>query len=337
MTTNGTRVSRRQYLAGTGSAVAVGLAGCLGDNDGIDLAYMPIFPDLQWFVMDEEGYLDDVGAEIDAQEFTDGPAIVQAYGSGDIDIAMFGILPAMTVIDRGIGAKVTAANIKEPMAIMADSDLRSLWADHGNEAFELWEQQHGEQFTFGTFPQGSVPDLLLRFWLSDILDDDPEDVVTITELGGANAVFQAIAAGEVDGTSIMEPVPSRARAENLDVQTMLPASEIMPGQPAAVTLMSDEVREAETATEFVRQHQRATTFIGDNPDRTAEIIEDRIGMPADQARQALAGEFANFLTDPREIESGTGVFAEMGHERGQLDRSLSSGDIFDYSVYESLG
>ncbi len=331
------RFTRRQYLAGTGSAVTVTLAGCLGgNNDEIDLAYMPIFPDLQWFVMDEEGYLDEIGGEIDAQEFSDGPAIVQAYGSGDIDIAMFGILPAMTVIDRGIGAKVTAANIKEPMAIMADSDLRELWDQYGGEAFEQWEEEHGERFTFGTFPQGSVPDMLLRYWLDDVLDEDPESVVDITELDGANAVFQAIAAEEVNGASIMEPVPSRATAEDLDIQTMFVSAEIMPGQPAAVTLMSDEIRESDIAVEFVEQHQRATNFIESNPGDTAEIINERIGMPTEQAQQALDGELSNFLTDPRGIENGTEIFAALGHESGQLDEQHDLDDIFDNSVYDSL-
>ena len=60
------------------------------------------------------------------REFTDGPAIVQAYGGGEIDVAMFGIVPSMIVIDRGLPARVTAANIREPTAILAHDDLRSM-------------------------------------------------------------------------------------------------------------------------------------------------------------------------------------------------------------------
>lgn len=337
MARNATRLTRRGYLAGAGAAATAGLAGCLGGGGGgLSLAYMPIFPDLQWFVMDQEGYLADIDAEIDAQEFTDGPAIVQAYGSGDIDVAMFGIVPAMIVIDRGISAKVTAANIQEPMAIMADDQFNELWAEHGADAFAVWEEQTGNTFEFGTFPQGSVPDVLLRFWLRDVLDSDPEDVVNITELNGANAVFQAIANGEIDGTSIMEPVPTRVAMEGLSVGTLRTAAEIMPGQPAAVTLMDESVRESDTAEQFLRQHARATEFIQENPDETAEIVEEGIGMPADQARNALDGPLANFLTDPRAVESGTEVFAQFAHENEQIDEQLSLEQIFDYSVFDSL-
>ena len=330
--------SRRSYLAGVGSVAALGVAGCLGggsSSDTVTVAHMPIFPDLQYYVMESEGYLDEIDATVESQEFTNGPDIVGASASGDIDIAMFGVVPAMIAIDRGIPAKVTAANIKEPMAIVADQQLSALWAEHGSDAFGVWEDDNGEQFTFGTFPQGSVPDVLLRYWLQEE-GVDPEADVQITEINGANAVFQAIANGEVDGTSIMEPVPTRVASEDLGFETFRTSSEIMPGQPAAVTLMTDEIRESAVGSEFLRQHVRATEFIANNPDETAGIVEDGIGMPADQARQALAGPLANFVTDPEAIRSGTEIFAEFAAANGQTDAQLTTDQIFDTSIYSNL-
>jgi NitT/TauT family transport system substrate-binding protein len=333
------KFSRRQYLSGISAGSVAGLAGCLGgsgSNDELTLAYMPIFPDLQYFVMESEGYLDEIDVEIDAREFTDGPAIVQAYGGGELDAAMFGIVPAMIVIDNGIPAKVTAANIKEPMAIMVDEDLEALWEEHGAGAFDAWADEHGEKFQFGTFPQGSVPDVLLRYWLSEKVGVDPESAVTITEIGGANAVFQAVVNDEIDGTSIMEPVPTRLAGIDSPIRTFRTAAEIMPGQPAAVTLMSDWVRDSEIAGQFLEQHVRATEFIGENPDETAGIVESGIGMDRDLARQALEGPLSNFVTDPREIENGTEIFSRFAHDNGQIDEELSLERIFDHGIYDAL-
>ncbi len=331
--------SRREYLGGIGTVGVAGFAGCLGSDGGLDeltVAYMPIFPDLQYFVMESEGYFDEIGAEIDGREFTDGPAIVQAYGGGELDIAMFGIVPSMIVIDRGLPAKVTAANIKEPMAIMAHEELQAMWDVHGSDSFAAWEAEHGRKFRFGTFPQGSVPDVLLRYWLSDIVGVDPEETVDITEIGGANAVFQAVVNDEIDGTSIMEPVPTRLAGTDSAVRTFRNASEIMPGQPAAVTLMSDEVRDSDLAGQFLRQHVRATEFIGDNPEETADIVESGIGMDRDLARQALDGPLSNFVTDPSEIENGTEIFSQFAHANGQIDEELSLEEIFDRTVYDGI-
>ena len=329
--------SRRAYLSGAGAAATMGLAGCLGGGtDDLTVAHMPIFPDLQYYVMEGTGYFDEIDADVDAQEFTDGPAIIQAYGGGDIDIAMFGIVPAMIVMDRGLPAKVTATNIKEPMGIMVHEDLQAMWDEHGADAFGVWEDETGEPFDFGTFPQGSVPDVLLRHWLSDTLGVDPESAVEITEIGGANAVFQAITNGEVDGTSIMEPVPTRVSNTDSPIDMFRTAAEIMPGQPAAVTLMTDEIRNSDLAAQFLEQHVRATDFINDDPDATADIIEDGIGMDREVARQALDSQLSNFVTDPREIEDATEIFAEFAHENGQIDRQPSLEEIFDYSVYETV-
>ncbi|MFC7018900.1 MULTISPECIES: ABC transporter substrate-binding protein [Haloarcula] len=336
MADNTASVSRRAFLAGAGTTATVGLTGCLGlgGSDEVTLAYMPIFPDLQYFVMDQEGYFDDVDATIDAREFTDGPAIVQAYGGGELDVAMFGIVPSMIVIDRGIPAKVTAANIKEPMAIMAHEDLQALWEDHGADAFSVWREEKGRKFRFGTFPQGSVPDVLLRYWLQQAEVDTSQ--VDIVEINGANAVFQAIANGEIDGSSIMEPVPTRAEAADAPVQVFRLAGDVMPGQPAAVTLMSDDVRDSTVATQFLEQHVRATEFIQNNPERTADIVETGIGMPADQALSALQGPLSNFVTDPREIENGTEIFSQFAAQNGQIESQLALEEIFDYGAYESL-
>ncbi|MFB6255844.1 MAG: ABC transporter substrate-binding protein [Haloplanus sp.] len=333
---NTLNISRRNYLASAGVTATVGLAGCMGGggSETIAVAHMPIFPDLQYYVMESEGYFDTVDATVEGTEFTDGPAIIQAYGGGGLDMAMFGIVPSMIVIDRGIPAKVTAANIKEPMAIMAHEALQTMWADHGADAFSVWQEERGRKFRFGTFPQGSVPDVLLRYWLDQKGIDT--STVDIIEINGANAVWQAIANGEVDGASIMEPVPTRAAQEGVPVQTFRTAGEVMPGQPAAVTLMSDAVRDTPVATQFLEAHVRATKFIRENPEATADIIESSIGMDADQALSALQGPLSNFVTDPREIENGTKIFSRFANENGQIDERLSLNQIFDYSVYDGL-
>lgn len=330
-------VSRRSFVAGIGGSAAVGLAGCNAfgsDDDTFTLAHMPIFPDLQYYVMEQQGYFDEIDATIEGREFTDGPAIVQAYGGGELDAAMFGIVPSMIVIDRGLPAQVVAANIKEPMAILAHDDLQSLWDQHGADAFSVWEQERGQKFRFGTFPQGSVPDVLLRYWLQQ--EGVDTSAVEIIEINGANAVFQAIANDEIDGTSIMEPVPTRVSGADVPVSTFRLAREIMPGQPAAVTLMSDEYRETPVATQFLEQHVRATEFIRNNPEQTADIVESGIGMGADQALSALQGPLSNFVTDPREIENGAKIFSQFANQNGQIESELSLDQIFDYSVYDGL-
>jgi NitT/TauT family transport system substrate-binding protein len=337
--------SRRDALKATGTAATFGLAGCLGGSGGSDeltVAYMPIYPDMQYFVMQEEGYFDGMSATIEGKQFSSGPDIVKAYASGNIDVGLFGIVPAMIVIDRGIAAEVVAANIEEPMGIIAHEEFAAMWDPEAPaDSFAQWRSEKGRPFEFGTFPQGSVPDILLRYWLSDEHGIDPSsnENVEITGLGGASATFQGLANDEVDGTSIMEPVPTKIQNAGLPYEFIATSGEFMPGQPAAVTLMTDEVRDSDAGTEFVRQHRRATEYVQANRDTAAEHASTVIGessLSPDTAKQAMDSPLSNFVTDPHVIEDGTEVFAEYAAELGKTDAELTIDQIFDYTLYDSL-
>ncbi|WP_136591806.1 ABC transporter substrate-binding protein [Salinigranum halophilum] len=347
---NGPAISRRRFLGAAGATGTAALAGCAGAVTGgaggsglseIQVAYMPIYPDMQYFVMEEEGYFGDLSVDVSGKLFSDGPSIVQASAKGDFDVMMFGIVPAMIVMDKGIPSKITAANIRDAMQILATDEFAGLWEEHGTDAFAVFEEEKGRKFTFGTFPPGSVPDILLRYWLEEELGLDPEEDVEITALGGAGPVRQALLSEKVDGTSIMEPVPTVVEANDAPFSPIAWAGDFMPGQPAAVTLMHDRLREEhpEVATAFVRQHQRATDFALSNPDTAAQHASTVIGeeaLPVETARQAMESRASAFITDPHEIEGGASIFSRYAARLGKTESELSIDSMFDYGVYDSL-
>ncbi|MFC4358856.1 ABC transporter substrate-binding protein [Halobium salinum] len=344
------RPSRRSFLAGAGAVGVAGLSGCLsslggggggGGLDEIRVAYMPIYPDMQYFVMQEEGYFDELGPDVSGKVFSDGPSIVQASAKGDFDVMMFGIVPAMIVMDKGIPSSITAANIRDAMQILATDEFAAMWEEHGNEAFAKFEEQTGRKFKFGTFPPGSVPDILLRYWLEQEVGVDPENDVEITALAGAGPVRQALLSGKIDGTSIMEPVPTIVEARGAPFQSIAWAGDFMPGQPAAVTLMHDRLREEnrEVATEFVRQHRRATRFVNENPETAAQHASTVIGeeaLPVETARRAMDSRASAFISNPHEIESGAKIFADYAQQARKTEQELTVEELFDYGVWDSL-
>ena len=60
---------------------------------------------MQHYVMDQEGYYEAVPATVPIERFTSGPSVVKAFASGDVDVALFGISPAMVLVDRGTVAE----------------------------------------------------------------------------------------------------------------------------------------------------------------------------------------------------------------------------------------
>lgn len=340
-------LSRRSYLRLGGAGIAAGLAGCTGTiagggggPDELRLAYMPIYPDMQYFVMDQEGYLDELDVEVAATQFPDGPSIVQALGSGKFDVAMFGMVPSMVVIDKGLPYRVVAANIRDAMSIMSTTAFADRWATDGPDAFSTFEADHGRKFRFGTFPPGSVPDIVLRYWMREELGLPVEETVEVVPMG-AGKVRQAMLAGEIDGTSIMEPIQTIATGTG-EYTRLFNAAEFFPGgQPAAVVLMNDTFRteNPDVGRAFVEQHVRATEFALNDRDAAAAHASTVIGeevLPLETAKQAMRSPTANFISDPHEIEGGTEIFARFAAELEKTGQELSLDQVFDFSLYDDV-
>ena len=68
----------------------------------LEMAYMPIVPCSQLFVIQGMGWAKDAGINLELTRFSSGPAIVQAIASGNMDTMCFGIGPAMVTRGKGI-------------------------------------------------------------------------------------------------------------------------------------------------------------------------------------------------------------------------------------------
>jgi NitT/TauT family transport system substrate-binding protein len=340
------KVTRRGYLSGFAAAGAAGIAGCSGlggpNVDTLRVAHMPIYPDIQSHVMLEEGYFEELPVEVETKLFSDGPSIVQASATGDFDVMLFGIIPAMIVVDRGIPAKITNANVVDPMLIMGTEAFAGTYESEGADAFGTFEEETGERFEFGTFPPGSVPDITLRYWLIEELGLDPESDVTVTSLGGAGPVRQALLSGQINGTSMIEPVPTIAKRRDAGYTDLDWSGNFFPGgQPGAVALMHERIYDGapDVAEAFVEQHRRATQFVADDPDGAARATSNVIGtesLSVEDARAALDSRAANFVSNPHEIEDGTPIFAEWANRLGRTDQTLTNEQLFEFSHWDNI-
>jgi hypothetical protein len=120
---------RRTFLGTAGAAATAGLAGSSGlgasSLDELRLASLPIFPNMQYFVMQREGCLDGIPTEVSPKSFPDGASLLQSFASGDFDIALFGVVPAMILMNEGVDAKLTAASNEDGMRILANEEFAS--------------------------------------------------------------------------------------------------------------------------------------------------------------------------------------------------------------------
>ncbi|PSQ38665.1 sulfonate ABC transporter substrate-binding protein [Halobacteriales archaeon SW_12_71_31] len=336
-------VSRRDVLrASAGLGAATSLAGCSGGGgpDTLRLGTLNVFPMMQYFVIEQQGWYDELEPDVEVSTFGGGPPLVQAYASGNLDFAYVGISPGVIAVANGVDSTVVAANVLEPNVMVGDERFRRYWSEHGADAFERFREDVGRKPRFATLPAGSTPDVFLRFWITERLGLDLDVVEIVGQ--SPSALRSTLSTGNADAGSAIEPIPSSLRADpDSDMEPFRYADAIMPGQPGAVLQPSADLVENDPGLveQLVEIHVRATEFVNENRGRAAEMAAEVVGtdvLPTDTARRAVESPASTFISDPRRIVDKTLVYNDFHQQLGSVDRDLSEDDVFDHSFYRAV-
>ncbi|MCI0509804.1 NitT/TauT family transport system substrate-binding protein [Chromohalobacter marismortui] len=315
----------------------------LAQNDEtttLEVGYMPILPVAQLFVMEGAGWTDEAGLNLELTRFSSGPAMVQALASGELDVMNFGIGPAMVARANGVPIKVLAASIQEQIGLIARGELAN--AFEGNDpaaAIAQFTETQGRKPKIATFPNGSVPYTVLRYWLEEQVgvDADAVDIVTM----GASRVQQSLLAGAVDAASTLEPILSVVQQRDPDARVVARGSDMLPHQPGAVLAVREAVLEAhpEAIRKLVALHVRATEMLENDPAQAAPYVREFVGkrlISADTVKAALASPSSNYLADPHAILDATRTMAAFQRRIGTLKKPVDVDALFDTSVYDAV-
>ena len=338
------QTSRRDLLRslGVGTVATSAVAGCLGQNSGsvesLTVAYVPIYPNMQHYVMAEQGYYDELPVEVSVERFSSGPNVVKAFASGDVDVALFGITPAMVLTDKGTAAGVLAANSRNGFKIMATSDVADRFEADGGAAFDSFERDTGRKLRFGAPPDGSVPDIVLRYWIEqDLGRGAMESVIAKSTVPPAKAV-QTIQSGDIDATIIQEPFATII-GQNEGFSEVAWSGDILENHPVTVLFANQRVIDApDVAQSLVDQHVRATEFVADSPEVAAADAASVIGAGVSEAlaSEAIASRASDFVSDPHSITDQTSTMAEFVAGVGNIAEPVPTSDLFAFEAYDTV-
>jgi len=338
------QTSRRKLLqsAGATTVAATGIAGCLGRSgnslDSVTIAYVPIYPNIQHYVMEREGYYEDILVEATTERFNSGPSVVKAFASGEVDVALFGITPAMVLADKGTDAGILAANSRNGFKIMGTSELVDLYEQEGEAAFERFEQEHGRKIRFGAPPDGSVPDIVLRYWIKEDLDiGEMESVIAKSKVPPAKAV-QTIQSGDIDATIIQEPFATII-SQNDNFGELAWSGNILENHPVTVLFANQKVLDdSRVAQSLIEQHTAATEFTADSPDRAAGHAASVIGsgVSEDLAEAAMESKASDFLSDPHAITDQATTMGTFVANVGNIEEPVATENLFAFDPYDTI-
>jgi NitT/TauT family transport system substrate-binding protein len=288
--------------------------------------------------MERERYYEDVPTDVAIERFSSGPSVVKAFASGDVDVALFGITPAMVLVDKGTNAGILAANSRNGFKIVGSTELADRYKQEGADTFERFEEERGRKVRFGAPPDGSVPDIVLRYWIQEDLDvGEMESVVDKSKVPPAKAV-QTIQSGDIDATIIQEPFATIIGQDD-GFGELAWSGNILENHPVTVLFANQRVLdESEVAQSLVEQHIAATEFTADSPDAAAGHAASVIGSGVSEelAKAAMESKASEFISDPHAITDQAATMGEFVASVGNIEEPVATEDLFAFDPYDAL-
>lgn len=305
----------------------------------LEMAYMPIVPCSQLFVMEGMGWTKEAGIDLKLTRFPNGPAIVQAIASGKMDLMCFGIGPAMVSSAKGINIKVIAPGIVEQIAVIAQGDLVKYFDKYSpKEALLQFAKDKGRKVKLASFPKGSVPDTVTRHWLIKMLGMSVDDVELIGM--GAARVQQALLSRSVDAAGILEPILTIVETKLPDAKIVVRANGMMPKQPGSTLAVRENVLKQHRGAivKLMELHIKATKLLLDDPKAAAPHVTKFIAKGlVDEATilKAISSPSSNFVANPRDIIESTKYMSAFQLQYKIQARKVNTDALFDTSVYDA--
>lgn len=348
-TDSGHRYDRRSFLGATGAALGTGalagLAGCSGPLGGrstptLSIGYKPKFAALQYLVLSEEGYLSDLDATVEPTNFAGTDAsIVSAFADGNLDVGFFGVTQTLKMIEKGVPASGVAANHENGFVMVGSPTFAERFEAAGADAFREIREEQGEPVQFTTGPAGGMGNLFTTYWLFEELGL-ARDEVDVKTMAGIKAIRRSLLSGNAAGTALDEPTLTKLGNKGAAIEWLAEPESFLPEQPGGIMVVRDELIEDHPALArgVTAAHVRATELINEKPDQAAAAASRAIGesLSTETARQAIDSAASTYVSDPREIEAGTGVFADYMRSRGMLETDVGFAEAFDRSLYDTV-
>ncbi|NYT13787.1 MAG: ABC transporter substrate-binding protein, partial [Candidatus Methanofastidiosa archaeon] len=235
-------------------------------------------------------------------------------------IAYVGATPPIPAIDQGLDAKIVAA------AQTQGSDI-VVWpeSNYTGPSFLIGKK-------IGTFPPGSIQDMVLKKWLQDNGIDISK--VDIKAMGPGDASI-ALTAKQVDAVFLPHPSPAVLEIEG-NGKSVVKSGEMWPGHACCVLLVSGKlIREnPELVKEIINIHVKATEYIEENPEEAAEIASRKLGLSKETILYSMENSDTTYIHNPNDIIVYMEAYAKEHYDLGYTKKLLTAKDLIDTKLYD---
>ena len=213
-----------------------------------------------------------LGAEIEWKLMGTGPAIMKAFGRGELDMAYIGLPPAIIGIDQGIKVTCVAGGHVEGTVMAAKARWKGF--PETEDLGMILRQFRGQRI--GVPGKGSIHDIILHDCMQRF---DLEHEIEIVNYPWADLVTEAMIEDDVSA-AMGTPALAVAIKRFAGGRVLYPPSRLWPDNPSYGIVVDTEYLKRETTTveKFLGLHEEATEFIRRRPADAARLIADYVGI-----------------------------------------------------------
>jgi NitT/TauT family transport system substrate-binding protein len=272
-----------------------------------------------------------LGADVSWRLFGTGPAIVNAFEAGEIDLAYIGLPPALIGMDRGVPIKCIAGGHVEGTVISGKEVFGAY--DDLQDLGEVLAQFRGMKI--GVPGKGSIHDVIL----ADCLEEQGlAGDIEVINYQWADQITEAMARDEV-AAAVGTPALAVALKRFARAKVLYPPSRLKPNNPS-YGIVADEAflrKERGLVEDFLRLHEEATALLRHDPAGAAELISGYVGfIDTDFVLDALrvspkycAQITEDYVTSTLEF---VGIMKKLGYIMGDIGKDK----IFDASLINKI-
>ena len=274
---------------------------------------------------------EELGVDVEWRLFGNGPAIINAFEKGELDIAYAGLPPVIIGIDRGIDIKCIAGGHIEGTVLSSKAGYTGF--PETEDLGAILSQFSGQKI--GVPGKGSIHDVILsdclcRFKL--------EKEVAVINFQWSDQLTEAVIHEEVSA-AFGTPALAAALIYYAGGRVLYPPSLLWPGNPSYGIIASGKflTHSKETLRRFLLRHELATSVLRADQRTAAETIARFTGFAEEEMvlnALQISPKYCAKLTSG--YISSTMAFVSAMLSMGYITREISAREIFDASLIDEI-
>jgi NitT/TauT family transport system substrate-binding protein len=269
----------------------------------------------------------DLGINASWKLFPNGPAMMEAFEQGQLDLGYIGLPPAMIGIARGLKIRCVAGGHVEGTVLIGSKSCQVK-----ETASDALAQFKGK--TIGTPRRGSIHDVILRKLIRDC---GLGDSIEIKNFDWADFILDAMMDGEVEGACGTPPLAVLAARRGAKI--ILPSYKTWSLNPSYGIIATQRlIQESPSLLEdFLKLHEDACNLLREHPDKAARLVHSGLKIiDKDFAREVFRVSPKYCASLPDEYIDCALAFLPAMREMGYLARDLTKEEVFYTRAIEKV-